>query len=53
MMRLTSAIISGIAVGMMIGAGATMSSDEHNRRRVVRGSKRALRKAGHIIDDIF
>jgi len=50
MSRFASGLIGGIAVGLIIGAGAM--TDERDRRRIKRDSKRALRKAGHFIDDI-
>ena len=50
MSRFTSGLIGGIAVGIMIGAGCM--TDEKQRRRMKRDGKRALKKAGHFIDDI-
>ena len=52
MMRFTSGLMGGIAVGLMIGAGVALT-DEQNRRRMKRESKRAMRKAGHFFEDIF
>ena len=46
-------IIGGLAVGMIVGAGISLSTDERHRRRVMRNSKRALRKAGHYFEDMF
>jgi len=50
MSRFASGLLGGIAVGLIIGAGAM--TDEGDRRRMKRESRRALRKAGHFIDDI-
>ena len=50
MSRFTSGLIGGIAVGLIVGAG--MMTDERQRRRMKRDSRRALKKAGHFIDDI-
>jgi len=50
MSRFTTGLLGGIAVGLIIGAGAM--TDEKDRRRMKRDSKRALRKAGHFFDDI-
>jgi len=52
-MRYTGVLIGGIAVGMLIAAGAAISSDDKSRRKIMRGSKRAFRKAGHMIEDMF
>ena len=52
-MRLASMIVSGVAVGLLIGASASMSIDDRTRRQMMRGSKRAMRKASHFVDDIF
>ena len=48
--RFTSGLVGGIAVGIIIGAG--FMTDDKQRRRMKRDSKRALRKAGHFFDDI-
>ena len=53
MMRFTSVLVSGIAVGLLLGAGATMTTDEKQRRQMMRSSRRALRKAGHLMEDMF
>ena len=53
MTRFTSGLFGGIAVGLLLGAGITMSTDEKQRRRMMRDSKRALRKAGNYFEDIF
>jgi len=50
MSRFTTGLLGGLAVGLMLGAGAM--TDEKQRRRMKRDSKRALKKAGHFIDDI-
>ena len=46
-------IIGGIAAGILLGAGLTMSTDEKHRRRMMRDSKRAIRKAGNYFEDMF
>ena len=51
MSRFTSGLIGGLAVGLLLGASSAMT-DEKQRRRMMRDSKRALKKAGHFIDDI-
>jgi len=54
MMRLANGIISGVAVGVIIGTGITIAAtDSKQRRRMVRDSRRAVRKAGHYFHDIF
>jgi hypothetical protein len=56
MSRLTTGLIGigGVTVGLLIGAGFTISAaDSRQRRRMIRDSKRAMRKAGHYINDIF
>jgi uncharacterized protein with FMN-binding domain len=57
MTRLTSAAIGGVAVtvGLLIGAGVTTiaATDSRQRRRIMRDSRRAMRKAGHYFHDIF
>jgi len=50
MSRFTSGLIGGLAVGMLVGAG--LMTDEKQRRRIKRDSRRALKKAGHFIDDM-
>ena len=46
--------IGGVTVGLLIGAGLTMTTtDSRERRRLVRDSKRAMRKAGHYFNDMF
>jgi len=53
MVRLTSAVMGGIAVGLLLGAGAALTTDDKDRRRMMRNSKRAMRKAGDFFEDIF
>ena len=53
MMRFTSGLMGGIAVGLIIGASATVASDEKSRRKMIKTSKRALKNAGEVFDDIF
>ncbi|MCL2387304.1 MAG: hypothetical protein FWC89_07110 [Defluviitaleaceae bacterium] len=55
MMRLTGAIVSGVTVGLLIGAGVTTiaATDQRQRRRIMRDSRRAMRNAGHYFHDIF
>ena len=50
MSRFTTGLIGGIAVGLIIGVGSSMTDDKH-RRRVMREGKRSLKKAGHVFDD--
>ena len=50
MTRYTNGLIGGLALGLIIGASIHMTDDKH-RRRMVKGSKRALRKAGDMFDD--
>jgi hypothetical protein len=46
--------IGGVTVGLLIGAGITLTtSDTRERRRLIRDSKRAMRKAGHYFNDMF
>ena len=51
MSRFTHGLISGLAFGLMLGASVHMTDEKH-RRRMVRDSRRAIKKAGHFIDDI-
>ena len=51
MNRFATGLIGGLAVGIAIGIGSTMTDDKR-RRSMMRDSKRALKKAGHIFDDI-
>jgi len=46
-------IIGGIAVGIVLGAGLTLGSDDKHRRRMMRDSKRAFRKAGNYFENMF
>jgi len=50
MSRFTSGLIGGLAVGLIVGASCM--TDEKQRRRMMRDSRRAFKKAGHFIDDI-
>jgi len=50
MSRFTTGLIGGLAAGLIIGASCM--TDERQRRRMMRDSRRAFRKAGHFIDDI-
>jgi len=50
MSRFTSGLIGGLAVGLMLGASIHMTDEKH-RRRMVRDSRRALKRAGHVFDD--
>jgi len=50
MSRFTSGLIGGLAVGLIVGASCM--TDEKQRRRIKRDGRRALKKAGHFIDDI-
>ena len=50
MNRFASGLLGGIAVGIVIGAG--YMTDEKQRRRMKRESRRALKKAGHFFEDI-
>ena len=51
MSRFTSGLIGGLAVGLVLGVGCSMTDEKH-RRRVMRDSRRAVKKAGHFFDDI-
>ena len=51
MNRFTTGLIGGLAVGLVLGIGSTMTDDKR-RRSMMRDSKRALKKAGHFFDDI-
>ena len=53
MRRFTTALVGGMAIGLIIGASATAASDEDNRRKIMKTSKRAMRKAGNVLEDIF
>jgi len=54
MIKFANGIISGVAVGVIIGTGITIAAtDTKQRRRMVRDSKRAVRKAGHYFHDMF
>ena len=53
MTRFTSGLLGGVAMGLLLGAGITMSTDDKQRRRMMRDSKRAMRKAGNYFEDMF
>lgn len=56
MTRLASGLIGigGVTVGLLIGAGLTIgTTDSRERRRLLRDSRRAVRKAGHYFNDMF
>lgn len=54
MVRFATGLIGGVTVGLLVGAGFTLTAtDSRERRRMIRDSKRAMRKAGHYITDIL
>ncbi|MCL2357554.1 MAG: hypothetical protein FWC70_10480 [Defluviitaleaceae bacterium] len=54
MSRFASGLIGGVTVGLLVGAGFTISAtDSRERRRMIRDGKRAMRSAGHYINDMF
>ena len=53
MTRFAAGIISGVTMGLLVGAGVTMTTDERQRRRFMRDSRRAMRKAGHYFGDML
>ncbi|MCL1885121.1 MAG: hypothetical protein FWF81_15360 [Defluviitaleaceae bacterium] len=54
MTRFAGGLISGVTVGLLIGAGFTITTtDSKERRKMIRDSKRAMRKASHYINDMF
>ena len=54
MARFATGLIGGVTVGLLVGAGFTLTAtDSRERRRMIRDSKRAMRKAGHYFQDIF
>ncbi|MCL2048233.1 MAG: hypothetical protein FWG87_05850 [Defluviitaleaceae bacterium] len=54
MTKFANGIISGLAVGIIIGTGLTVTAtDTKQRRRMVRDTKRAARRAGHYFNEIF
>jgi len=53
MVRFASGLMSGIAVGMLIGAGAILTTNEKSRRKMMKKGKRNMRKAGAMLDEIF
>ena len=50
-MNFTTGLIGGLFAGLALGVASTMTDDKR-RRSMMRDSKRALKKAGHFIDDI-
>jgi hypothetical protein len=54
MTRFASGLIGGVAAGLLLGSAFTFSAtDSKERRRMIRDSKRAMRKAGHYFHDMF
>jgi len=53
MTRFASGLLGGVAVGLLLGAGVTMTTDEKQRKRLMRDSRRAMRKAGNYFEDMF
>ena len=49
--RFASGLVSGIAAGIAIGVGYALTDDKY-RRRMMRESKRNMRRAGHFFDDM-
>jgi len=47
---LASGIIGGLTAGIVLGVSAALA-DEKTRKRMTRNSKRAVRRAGHILED--
>ncbi|MCL2225067.1 MAG: hypothetical protein FWB96_08905 [Defluviitaleaceae bacterium] len=46
--------IGGVTVGLLLGSALTIgTTDSRERRRMVRDSKRAMRKAGHYFNEMF
>ena len=53
-MKFASGLLGGVTVGLLVGMGFTISAtDKKQRRRMLRDGKRAVRKAGHYVHDIF
>ena len=50
-MDITKSILGGLAAGVIIGVSSAVLSDENARRRLGRDSRRAFRRANHLIDD--
>jgi len=53
MVRFASGLMGGIAVGMIIGAGAILTTDEKSRRRMMKKSRRNMKRASAMLDEIF
>lgn len=53
MTRFTSGLIGGVTVGLLVGASIISATDSSQRRRIIRDSRRAVRRAGHYFNDIF
>ncbi|MCL1844196.1 MAG: hypothetical protein FWF79_10330 [Defluviitaleaceae bacterium] len=53
MSRFTTGLIGGVTVGLLVGAGFGLTADGKQRRRILRDSRRAVRKAGHYFNDMF
>jgi len=52
MTNFTTGLVGGVALGLIIGTGIALT-DSGYRHRMMRDSKRAMRKAGHAIEDMF
>lgn len=52
-MRFATGMIGGVTLGLLIGAGFIATTDKKQRRRMMRDGRRAVRKAGHYIHDMF
>ena len=52
MMKFTAGLVSGVAIGMMIGTGMALT-DSGYRHRLARDGRRAMHKAGNFIEDAF
>jgi hypothetical protein len=51
MHRFVNGIIAGAAVGLIAGAAMSFGTTDKQKRRMLQGGKRALRKCNHIIED--
>ena len=51
MNRFATGLAGGIAIGLMVSAYKL--TDSKCRRRIKRDSRRVMRKAGNLIEDIF
>jgi len=52
-MRFATGLLSGVAVGLLASMGVIATTDKKTRRRMMRDSKRAVRRAGHYVHDIL